>query len=254
LRALVLGGGGIAGIAWETGILYGLGDDVLDVDLIIGTSAGSAVAAAVTSGVPLAELFERQLTPVPENAGNSGPPLDRLIEIFTAAQGLPPEQGRRKLGELALSADTMPEDVWKARIGSGLPSHEWPSRHIATVAVDTETGEYRIFDRNSGVDLLSAVAASCAVPGVYPPVTIDGKRYMDGGMRTATNADLVADYDEILVIAPIPDALNLPNARVITPDTGSRSAMTANPLDPATRAPSAHAGLVQGKALDTRRR
>ena len=254
MRALVLGGGGIAGIAWETGILYGLGESVLDVDLIIGTSAGSAVAAAVTSGVPLAQLFERQTAPAPETAGRGGPPLERLIEIFTAAQGLPPEQGRRALGELALSADTMPEDAWKARIGAGLPSHEWPGQHIATVAVDTQTGEYRIFDRDSGVDLLSAVAASCAVPGVYPPVTIDGKRYMDGGMRTATNADLVADYDEILVIAPIPDGLSLPNAHVITPDAGSRSAMTANPLDPTTRIPSAHAGLVQGKAIDARRR
>jgi NTE family protein len=249
VRALVLGGGGIAGIAWETGILYGLGDDVLDVDLIIGTSAGSAVAAAVTSGVPLAELFERQTAPVPETAGQHTPPLDRLMAIFAAAQGLPPEEGRRKLGELALSADTMSEDDWKTRIGTGLPSHEWPSRRIATVAVDTRTGEHRIFDRDSGVDLLSAVAASCAVPGVYPPVTIEGKRYMDGGMRTVTNADLVADYDEILVIAPIPDVLSLPNARVITPDADSRAAMTTNPLHPATRAPSAHAGLAQGKAL-----
>jgi len=82
----------------------------------------------------------------------------------------------------------MAEDVWKARIGAGLPSHEWPGQHIATVAIDTQTGEHRIFDRDSGVDLLSAVAASCAVPGVYPPVTIDGKRYMDGGVRTTTNA------------------------------------------------------------------
>jgi NTE family protein len=254
VRALVLGGGGIAGIAWETGILYGLGDAALDVDLIIGTSAGSAVAAAVTSGVPLAELFERQTAAVPQTAGSGAPPLERLIEIFTATQGLPPQEGRRKLGELALSADTMPEDAWKARIGANLPSHEWPSRNIATVAVDTRTGEHRIFDRDSGVDLLSAVAASCAVPGVYPPVTIEGRRYMDGGVRTTTNADLVADYDDILVIAPIPDALNLPNARVITPDTESLSAMSPNPLDPATRIPSARAGRTQGQALDIRHR
>jgi NTE family protein len=85
------------------------------------------------------------------------------------------------------------------------------------------------------------------VPGVYPPVTIDGKRYMDGGTRTTTNADLVSEYDEIIVIAPIPDGLQLPNALVITPDADSLKAMTMNVLDPATRIPSAHAGLAQGK-------
>jgi NTE family protein len=99
------------------------------------------------------------------------------------------------------------------------------------------------------VDLVSAVSASCAVPGIFPPVTIDGKRYMDGGIRSATNADLVENYDEILVIAPIPDAMRVPHARVITPEAASLAAMTTNVLDPATRVPSAHAGLAQGKAL-----
>jgi NTE family protein len=250
MRALVLGGGGIAGIAWETGILYGLGPETLDVDIIVGTSAGSAVAAALTGGLSLDEAFERQTAPAPARAETRpAPPVEKLIQIFSTLQGLPPEEGRRKLGELALSADTMSEEDWKRRIGSGLPSHEWPEQKIAAVAVDAESGEPRVFDRDSGVDMLSAVAASCAVPGVFPTVTIQGKHYMDGGARTTTNADLVADYDEILVIAPIPDTLNLPNARVITPDMASLNAMTMNVLDPATRVPSAHAGLAQGKAL-----
>jgi NTE family protein len=246
VRALVLGGGGIAGIAWETGVLYGLGDSVLDADIIIGTSAGSAVAAMI-SQISLAEAFERQITQSDQPRGEA-PPIAKLLDIFTVIQNMPPEEARLKLGEIALAAQTMPEETWLRAIGSNLPSHDWPSRNIATVAVDALTGESRIFTRDSGVDLLPAVAASCAVPGVYPPVTIEGRRYIDGGVRTTTNADLVAEYDEILVIAPIPDALKLPNARVITPDQASLSAMTVNVLDPATRIPSAHAGLAQGKS------
>jgi NTE family protein len=250
VRALVLGGGGIAGIAWETGILYGLGDSVLDADIIIGTSAGSAVAAAV-SQIPLAEAFERQITPAVESRGGSrpAPSLDKVMHLFAVVQSLPPEQARRKLGEAALSAETMPEETWLRAIGTQLPSQDWPSRNIGAVAVDAATGETQVFTRESGVDLVKAVAASCAVPGVYPPVTIDGKRYMDGGARTTTNADLVSEYDEIIVIAPIPDGLQLPNALVITPDRASLAAMTLNVLDPTTRIPSAHAGLAQGKGV-----
>jgi NTE family protein len=247
MRALVLGGGGIAGIAWETGVLHGLGPSVLEVDLIIGTSAGSAVGAALTSGITLEEAFERQTTPAP--ATTSAPPLEKLVQLFTTVQTLPPREARRKIGELALTAETMSEEQWKQVIGAGLPSREWPDRGLATVAVDAHSGEHRVFTRESGVDLLSAVSASCAVPGIFPPVTIDGKRYMDGGMRSATNVDLVKDYDEILVIAPIADAVHVAHARVITPDEASLAAMTTNVLDPATRVPSAHAGLAQGKAL-----
>ena len=252
MRALVLGGGGIAGIAWETGILYGLGDEVLEADIIIGTSAGSAVAAAV-SQVPLAEAFERQIAPAPEQTRDSDrpiPSLEKVMQLFMTIQSLPPEQARRKLGEAALTAETMPEEVWLRAIGLQLPSQDWPSRNIGAVAVDAETGETHVFTRESGVDLVKAVGASCAVPGVYPPVTINGKRYMDGGARTTTNADLVREYDEIVVIAPIPDGVQLPNALVITPDAASLAAMTMNVLDPATRIPSAHAGLAQGKSIE----
>jgi NTE family protein len=251
MRALVLGGGGVAGIAWETGVLYGLGDAVLDVDIIVGTSAGSAVAATV-SQISLAEAYEREITPQPQVTGDGKgqtPALDELMAVFAAIQSLPPEEGRRKVAELALSAETIPEESWVRAIGTRLPSNEWPSRKIATVALDTATVEVMMFDRESGVDLTSAVAASCAVPGVYPPVTINGKRYMDGGIRSTTNADLVADYDEVLVVAPFPDMLDLPNARVIAPDADSIAAMGVNVLDPACRIPSAEAGLKQGRAL-----
>jgi NTE family protein len=132
-------------------------------------------------------------------------------------------------------------------------------------AVDAETGEMRVFDRQSGVNLVDAVAASCAVPGIWPPVTIDGRRYVDGGIRSSDNADLAAGFGRIVVISPlgydspIPAPMPLREVvgqlrsdgsavTVIAPDEASAAAIGANPLDPATRIPAANAGRAQGRA------
>jgi NTE family protein len=246
VRALVLGGGGIAGAAWEIGILHGLGQSVLDVDLILATSLGSALAAMLTSGVSLTEAYAQHTMPMPDAPVA---PIEQLIEMFATLKSLPTIEARRKIGAMAMAADTMPEDRWRQRIAACLRSHSWPAQDIATVAIDVDTGEERIFTRESGVDLVSAIAAGSAVPGTYPPVTIDGNRYMDGGIRSSTNVDLVEDYDEILLLAPIPDSLRVAHARVISPDDASLAAMAMNPLDPATVVPSARAGLAQAGAL-----
>jgi NTE family protein len=130
--------------------------------------------------------------------------------------------------------------------------------------VDAETGEFRTFDRGSGVPLLQAVAASCAVPGVYPPVTIDGRRCIDGGMRSAANADLAHDYDRVVVLAPIPRGVGpmasvdaqvsgmVSRVAVVSPDKDSRTAIGKNVLDPAARAPSAEAGRAQAASVAQR--
>ena len=131
--------------------------------------------------------------------------------------------------------------------------------------VDAETGEFRAFDRTSGVPLLQAVAASCAVPGVYPPVTIGERRYVDGGMRSTANADLAQGYDRLVVLAPIPRGVGpiasvdaqvtgMVSARVavVTPDDGARTAIGKNVLDPAARAPAARAGRAQAAEVATR--
>jgi NTE family protein len=269
-QALVLGGGGVAGIAWMTGLLTGLaeaGHDRTSAGLIVGTSAGSAVAAQVGSGLPLDELFARQTEPA-KQASEISVELDmaRLAADFTEllAGATSTLDAGRRVGAYAIAADTVPEATRRAAVASRLPSPQWPSRRILLVAVDAGTGEMLVLDRDSGVSLVDAVAASCAVPGIWPPVTIDGRRYIDGGLRSNDNADLAAGFRTITVISPmgynppIPSPLALRDVvrqlradgsavTVIEPDQASRAAVGANPLDPATRTPAAQAGRAQGR-------
>jgi NTE family protein len=270
-QALVLGGGGVAGIAWITGLLAGLaeaGQDVTGADLIVGTSAGSTVAAQVGSGLTLDQLFRRQTEPALQSRE-----IMAKLDLEQAAadwagfmQGVTSaEHALRLVGKYALAADTVPEAERRAVIESRLPSQKWPSRRIQIVAVDAATGQTRVFDRDSGVSLVDAVAASCAVPGVWPPVTIDGRRYVDGGVRSIDNADLAAGYARIVVISPMgcdsamPSPLPLrevvgqlreggSHVTVISPDEASVAAIGDNALDPATRRPAAQAGRAQGRA------
>lgn len=270
-RALVLGGGGVAGVAWELGILAGLHDagvDVQDADSIIGTSAGSVVGAQITSGTDIESLFASQLIPAAQSKErNVEFDATRLMEAFSeavAGGSTDPKTIRARIGSYALKAPTIPEGERHVIIESRLPVHEWPQQRLLIVAVDTETGEEYIMDRESGVTLVDAVAASCAVPGIWPPVTIAGHRYMDGGVRSSTNADLARSYERILILNPLGEnaeymgglnaevvALRQDGSQVLVigPDAASATAIGMNPLDPATREPSARAGRVQGRKL-----
>jgi NTE family protein len=270
-EALVLGGGGVAGVAWITGLLAGLADagqDVTGADLLVGTSAGAVVAAQLGQGLSLDELYARQVEPDLQSAEIMAH-LD-LASLGTEFAGVlmhattVPEI-RRAVGRYALDAATVSEPERRAVIESRLPSREWPARTIKIVAVDAETGEPRVFDNDSGVRLVDAVTASCAVPGVWPPVTIDGRRYVDGGVRSGENADYAAGATRVLVIAPLGDVDLFPTEKplsqavaemrtngtevaIITPDEASQAAFGTNPLDPSTREPAAVAGRAQGRA------
>ncbi|WP_174552687.1 patatin-like phospholipase family protein [Nocardia kruczakiae] len=269
-RALVIGGGGVAGIAWANGVIAGSADagiDLTTADLYIGTSAGANVAAQLTSGLTTEELFRRQIDPAVQSAEivPEGNPLegvwDTINRIITESGG-DMAVARRRLGNLALATETVPESARRAVIESRLPVHEWPRQRLLITAVDAGTGEPRVFDRDSGVALVDAVTASSAVPLVWPPHTIDGVRYTDGGVRTSVNADLAAGFARVLIIAPLPDpaldgeiaSLIERGARVesIAPDEAAIAAFGANPLDTASRVPSAHAGRVQGKSAAAR--
>jgi NTE family protein len=168
-------------------------------------------------------------------------------------------RGRAYLGRAALGAKTNPESDSRAAFVRLVPRDSWPERRLLVTAVDAETGEPRFFDRDSGVELRDAVAASCAVPIVWPPITIQGHRYIDGGVRSIANADLASGCDRVIVVAPVTFALRRSGrisaqlaslghdvrSLVVSPDAEARAAIGRNVLDPAQRAASARAGRRQ---------
>lgn len=261
-RALVLGGGGITGIAWELGMLAGLAEKGLDLtsaDLVVGTSAGSVVGAQILSGAPIEDLYAEQLKDATgEIAARMG---TGAMARFVVASLWPGDasRGRAYLGRAALAARTVPESERRGVIESRLRSRSWPERRLLITAVDAETGETRVFERDSGVELSDAVAASCAVPIVWPPITIQGRRFIDGGVRSIANADLATGCDRVVVLAPVTFALRRSGriadqlsslghdvrSLVLSPDGQARDAIGKNVLDPAQRAASARAGRLQ---------
>jgi NTE family protein len=205
-RAVVLGSGGVAGIAWEAGVLAALaarGLDLREADLIVGTSAGAVVGAQLAAGLDPRVLYSERLVP---QEGEPAPKtsvfgLFRLVrELRKAKDGR--EFGAR-MGRVALAAATPPEERRRAEVQRWLGDlREWPGKPLIITAVDAESGEPTNFAANSGVTLLDAVCASTAGPGVRPPATVGARRYIDGGMRSPANVDLAAGYDRIVVIAP----------------------------------------------------
>ena len=269
--ALVLGGGGVTGIAWELGMLAGLVDhgvDLRDADLVVGTSAGSVVGALITSGTDLEELYADQLAP---------PEPERPVRIgiattvrwsLAAACSRGSEQVGARVGKMALARVTVPEAERRGIIEARLRGHTWPQRALLVTAVDAESGEFAAFGKGSqvggtAVTLVDAVAASCSVPGVWPPITIGGRRWIDGGVRSATNADLAAGYQHVVVFAPIARGFRpatgaaaqvaalreQAQVALVTPDAAARRAIGRNLLDLARRAPAAQAGRAQAGSV-----
>ncbi|WP_371614807.1 patatin-like phospholipase family protein [Streptomyces sp. NBC_00454] len=262
--ALVLGGGGLTGVGWEAGMLYGLaraGIDLSGADLVVGTSAGSVVGAQLTSGLLTPqELYERQLGDpdgeLPAKLGTG------LIARYAVAmvRSRDPKAYRRRVGAIALATDAGAESERRKVLEARLVSHAWPERRLVVAAVDALTGELAAFERGSEAGLVDAVSASCAVPGVWPPVTVAGRRFIDGGIRSATNADLATGYARVVILAPmsmggrlVPSPasqaarLRAAGAKValITPSAAARKVFGRNVLDPARRDPAARAGLEQ---------
>lgn len=267
----MLGGGGVTGVAWEIGLLAGLaarGVQLGQADLVVGTSAGSVVGAQLASGTSLHQMYADQLAPAgPPPPGGTARLRPRHIARYAWAvlRHRDPVQARAQIGRLATRARTMPEAERRAVIASRVPGDEWPARRLLITAVDTGSGEFRAFGAGQGVGLIDAVAASCAVPGVWPPVTIGGRRWMDGGIRSPANADLAAGCDAVVVLAPVTQGLrgtSVPSqvaalrqrgraVAVVWPDRAAKAAIGRNVLDPARRAPAARAGHAQaGPALD----
>jgi|SRR5579872_2371671 len=271
-RALVLGGGGVAGIAWMTGLLLGLSEQNVDLrqaEWTIGTSAGATLGAQVGGMVSLQELFRRMVEPSAQ--GREITPDPRGLESFQKARATfssitDRAERIRQIGKWALASPTISESERRKVVEERLPGHAWPDRDLAIVAIDAQSGEIQVFDRKSGVHLVDAVGASCALPGIWPPVTTRGRRYMDGGVRSAENADLATGYARVVILSPMGTTLpriggggleeqieilqqagSQPYA--ITPDAKSRRAIGLNPLSPETRRPAAKAGRQQGRVI-----
>ena len=257
--ALVLGGGGLTGIAWELGLVAGLADGGVDLrtaDLIVGTSAGSAVGAQLRSRVGIDELVAAQHAESKEISPWLD--LERLALIWKKLEvGGHTQELLAEVGALALEADTVSEAERLEAVAARLPEAEWPEQPLLITAVDAHSGEFVTFDRLSGVSLLDAVAASCAVPGVWPPVTIGSRRFIDGGVRSGTSCDLAADCARVVVVAPLSEMSRVELERevaalsdstevvVIEADAASNAAFGPNPLDPRRRGAAADAGRTQ---------
>jgi NTE family protein len=267
-RALVLGGGGVTGIAWELGVIAALREvdvDVAQADLIVGTSAGATVGAQITSGAALDDLIAVQLSDeTTEIAVDLDLDLDALIEIFSvlADESIEPDARRAKVGAVALATDTITPEARRAIVAARLPEAEWPDQRLIITAVDATSGAFVPITRDTGMPLIDAVTASCAVPGIWPPAAYDGRRFLDGGVRSSTNADLAEGLDTVLVLTPMDAEMTRPLDRHEVPDleaSGSavailradEDALTAigpNPLDPARRRAAYEAGRRQGEA------
>jgi NTE family protein len=261
-RAVVLGGGGVTGVAWEVGLIHGLaelGVDLSGADLYVGTSAGSVVAAQITSGTPLKEMFDREVADTTGDRKASIGAGVLLRFVFSALYPGGQQRGRAWLGRAALRAKTVPESERRAAIMGRVAHDEWPATPLRIPAVAAETGEIKIFDSASGVSLIDAVAASCAVPIVWPPMTVNGTRYVDGGVRSIANVDLAEGHGRVVVIAPATASVRRssrpaaqaaalgPEVRteVVSPSEAALTAIGRNPLSPDRRADAAEAGRKQ---------
>jgi NTE family protein len=203
--ALVLGAGGITGVAWQLGVIIGLraeGVDLTSADIVIGTSAGAISGALIAAGVDPADAAIMDAPLAPDD-----PPMRpdwvRGSEAFALLNSSSPDRAeiRRQIGALALKADVGSEEALLDSFRRRLPLTEWPDRLVVT-AVEAHTGAPTIWTAASHVPVVPAVAASCAVPCLFPPIAVDGGRYMDGGVDSRTHADLAAGYDRVVILAP----------------------------------------------------
>ncbi|MGH9296942.1 MAG: patatin-like phospholipase family protein [Acidimicrobiales bacterium] len=235
---LVLGAGGVVGQAYHAGVLAALneltGFDPRDSEVLVGTSAGSVAAASLRAGVTAKDLFARA-------CGRPLSPSGRaLLDGMPAPQAQPEVAGRARragpsspelLGRLVAKplrfrpatavAALLPEGkrdttAWFAGFGSPFPAGTWPEGRLWICAVNLGDGKRVVFGQVGApaASVAEAVQASCAIPAVFRPVVIGGARYVDGGVHSPTNSDLLAGerLDAIVVSSPMSAVRSRPTA------------------------------------------
>jgi NTE family protein len=265
----VLGGGGLTGIAWEVGLLKGLADGGIDLgsaDAIVGTSAGAFAGAYLASG-RLDEFFGRQFSDdvVEIAAVMSQQTIDAWAAAIAGGTGDSKAIGRA-LGQMALGAATVAAEARAEVVRSRLAGLDWPDGRLKLTAIDAETGELCLLDSGCAISLTTAAAASGALPGLWPVIEANGRRWIDGGSVSPVNAWLGEGYNVVLVVAPAPEGMpGMPGldqdvahlraagsqVLVLVPDLPSKRAIGDNPFDPAKRAEVAAAGRKQGRLAAT---
>ena len=207
--ALILGGGGPVGIAWECGVLLGLRDrgvDLSQAGRIVGTSAGSIVGTHLAVAGSVEELYTTQKDPIDGGKKPSGMAGLMTAMLMAKLFHRTVEGQRRAIGRRALRAGVPGESAWLAWIAGFLPGGaegRWPERDLCLTSVDVASGELKVWTRDSGVPLALAVASSCAVPCVFPLVHLEDRTYMDGGMGSPTNAVLGQNFRTVVILDPI---------------------------------------------------
>lgn len=284
--ALVLGAGGQLGAAWEASLVAGLAvHGAVQPDRIVGTSAGAIIGSQLAVGRSPQVLFEGQLQRAkalarasksvdeigdgPHAAGDSQPSyMTELVRMALAGEETS-QSLLAQIGQQALTAPALPEAMFKANFNRMFSDADaWPTSFVC-VAVNAEDGSLAPWDSSSGVDLVSAVAASSCSPFMALPIAIQGQRFMDGGLRSTTNADLAKGFQRVVVVAPLAagpmrQPVQAQIARetaiietvggktfVIVPDAIAIEAIGSDSLDASRGKAVAQAGFVQGKAIAT---
>ncbi|MEV8180099.1 patatin-like phospholipase family protein [Cellulosimicrobium funkei] len=279
-RALVLGGGGSTGNAWLIGVVAGLADagvDVTTADLTVGTSAGATTAAQLAGATP-AELYAAAVVggaptrraPAPgrddrrERTRQAADQMARTAALIAASRDA--GDMRRRLGAAALdlpaASDASAQERWRATVAARLPSTAWPRRALLLTAVDARTGAPVVLGAHSGVDLVDAVAASCAGGFAYG---VGPDRFIDGGYRRNENADVAAGYRRVLVLSPLGGRTRTPRewgmqldvqvaelraqgsaVETLVPDGSAEGLVGPRAMDLTLRPSAARAGHAQG--------
>jgi NTE family protein len=269
---LILGGGGVVGVAWELGVLAAITTDAgwnpARATVITGTSAGSMAGAITALGRDLPAIAARRTAGLTLPEASSAPSGDapasaispELLDLMRPGTSTVTERARA-VGRLARAArPAMDAAAYRAFIGSSVPAG-WPDGDLRLTTVDCDTGETVLLDRHSGLDLIDAVAASCAVPTYFPTVEHQGRHFTDGprgpyiaalaaelgltaivfvGLRLPfmAGADEHAELDELA-------AGGLPVARIT--DGPGFAAVAGDLMDPAAAAVATLIGLGDGR-------
>lgn len=262
---LVLGGGGAAAVAWHGGVLTGLaggGVDLTGLDQVVATSAGAVVAVHLARGVsavhPGGEL-RRARTLFPSDTTGHDP----RVWAEMLAVGGDRAAVLRRIGRLPVPPEaTVRAAGFAARLAALPGAEDWPAApRLQIPVIDADTGETVVLGSDTGVDPVTALRATCAVPGMLPAVRVAGRRCYDGGVATPTHADLAAGCARVLVLAPFADSIFGPvlaeelarlsgraQVAVIRADGAALAGFGPDPFDATGWQTAADAGLAQGSA------